>query len=202
MELTMGLIMGFAYMASPGPITSETLRRGAIFGLPGAISVQLGGMIGHLFYAFLAYSGVQFLLHMGSLQMVLGLFSFGLLTYLGVMTIKDRNLLRDVADEDSRPGCSVIKTFLTGGLISMTNPFAIAFWLSLSSQAKNIPVHSEVFLTGFFVSLTAVACILVILSCYWMKKMSLGWSRFVITGCGLVLIGFGLQIGYSVFLSL
>ena len=49
MELTLGLLMGFAYMASPGPITSETLRRGAIFGFPAAISVQLGGMIGNIF---------------------------------------------------------------------------------------------------------------------------------------------------------
>ena len=130
MELTMGLIMGFAYMASPGPITSETLRRGAIFGFPAAISVQLGGMIGHLFYAFLAYSGVQLLLQMEALQIGLGLFSFGLLLYLGITTIKDRNIFRLVADGDSRPGCSVVKTFVTGGLISLTNPFAIAFWTS------------------------------------------------------------------------
>ncbi len=54
MELGLELLMGFAYMASPGPITSETLRRGTIFGFPAAVSVQLGGMIGHLFYALLA----------------------------------------------------------------------------------------------------------------------------------------------------
>ena len=201
MELTMGLLMGFAYMASPGPITSETLRRGTIFGFPAAISFQLGGMIGHLLYALLAYSGVQVLLKMGQMQLILGIFSACLLLYLGISSIKDRNLFLKEVDEGGKPGCSIINTFFAGGLISITNPFAIAFWLSLSSQAKNIPVDSEIFLAGFFISLTAVAGIIVILASYLMKRIDMKWSKLIISGCGLVLIGFGIKVGYSILMA-
>lgn len=132
-----GVLMGIAFAAPPGVVMAETFRCGVSRGFPAALGVQLGSLIGDATWCLLALAGVAVLVQNPLTQRVLGIVSVLFLMYLAISGILSelRARARSATDSPVQPGsCDPPKhasAFVTGMLLSLTNPWAIGFWLSL-----------------------------------------------------------------------
>jgi hypothetical protein len=57
-DIVLGIVIGVAYIATPGPVNIETIRRGVMGGFRVALAIQLGALIGDLTYALVALAGL------------------------------------------------------------------------------------------------------------------------------------------------
>jgi threonine/homoserine/homoserine lactone efflux protein len=116
--------------------------------------VQLGSLIGDATYCLLALAGVAVLVQNPITQRALGIISVIFLMYLAVSGILSE--LRTSAEPTSRlsnPPTNRRNAFLTGMFLSLTNPWAIGFWLSLGGTlAAYGAMESGNTMTLFFVS--------------------------------------------------
>lgn len=132
--------MGIAFAAPPGIVTAETFRRGVSRGFPAALSVQLGALIGDATYCLLALAGVAVLIQNPLTQRILGIVSVLFLFYLAISGIVSElraapaNTVHPTIEPPHHAAAKLPNqknAFLTGMFLSLTNPWAIGFWLSL-----------------------------------------------------------------------
>ncbi len=132
-----GIVMGIAFAAPPGVVTAETFRRGVRGGFPLAFGVQLGSLIGDATFALLALAGLAALAQNSFLQSTLGFVGAAFLLYLAWSSFQSAispvTIIGDGELKAARRGA-----FLTGLALSLTNPWAIAFWLSLGGALVSI----------------------------------------------------------------
>ena len=155
MNLTTILILfwlGLAYAAPPGVVNMESIRRGLNIGFMSTFAVGLGSLIGDGVYAAVAFSGMGYLFENGPTRLILGLAGSVVLIYLGVSAIKSRKAVFDVVSAKSNRS-----SFLVGTVMSLTNPWAIAFWISfggvllstgVQGSLSNLWFALAIFLTG------------------------------------------------------
>lgn len=137
--ILIGITMGIAFAAPPGAVTAETLRRGARGGFALAFGVQMGSLIGDATYALLALGGLAALAQIPALQIALGAFGALFLMYLAWSSFQ--SALAPVAIAVG--GNTKIETrgaFVSGMMLSLTNPWAIAFWLSLGGMLASFGI--------------------------------------------------------------
>ncbi len=126
-----GLGMGLAFAAPPGVVTAETLRRGLRGGFGHALSVQVGSLIGDASYAGIAFLGLAALLQSPAARIIVGVLGALFLFYLGWQSLKTPAGLEEVPAAQRE---SYRDAFISGMLLSLTNPWAIAFWVSLGGS--------------------------------------------------------------------
>jgi chemosensory pili system protein ChpE len=119
--------LGIAFCVPPGAVAVEALRRGIHRGFTGALFVQLGSLVGDAAWAILGLSGVARLATSRQASVVLG--TAGVLLLLGLAA---RALVDAWTGTLPRPkDVSARGDFAAGAVLSLSNPFAIAFWVSL-----------------------------------------------------------------------
>lgn len=199
--------MGLAFAAPPGAVTAETLRRGARGGFALAFGVQLGSLIGDATYALLALGGLAAFAQIPALQIGLGAFGAMFLMYLAWSSFQ--TALTPVALSAS--GDTRVETrgaFLSGMMLSLTNPWAIAFWLSLGgvlaswgivgASAEQVGIFFASFMLGS--ALWAVALAFAIARARrWLKPVVF---RGLSIACGIALGAFAITAGFRVIESL
>ncbi|MSP12490.1 MAG: hypothetical protein EXR62_05980 [Chloroflexi bacterium] len=132
-----GIILGIAFSAPPGAVTAESIRRGVDQDFWGAVSVGLGSIIGDLFYAALALGGLSFLVANLVARTILGLGGGALLLFLAYQGLRSTPTVGQISvlgvDQSvaSDKSAGHKSAFISGLAISMTNPWAIAFWVSI-----------------------------------------------------------------------
>jgi len=195
--------MGILFAAPPGIVTAETLRRGVARGFPAALSVQLGSLIGDATYCLLALAGVAVLVQNPITQRVLGIVSVLFLIYLTISGIR--------AELKSAPTSNPLmvlptasrSAFLTGMFLSLTNPWAIGFWLSLggtlaSDGAMESGNTMAVFFTSFFGACLVYAFVMAFLVGVTRRAIPPKIGKWISISCslviGLVAIGVGIQV--------
>src|SRR3990172_9398120 len=126
-----GAIMAITFSAPPGPVALETVRRGLRGGFGAALSVQLGSIIGDLAWCLLALVGLAPLVQVPWVRLPLAVAGVALLVYLGLTGLRDSwrapasTALPRHGTEEQRGA------FRSGVAISMANPMAIGYWLSV-----------------------------------------------------------------------
>ncbi len=90
MDGALGIMLGLAYVVAPGSVNIETLRRGLTGGARVALAMQLGAIIGELFWALLPLAGTGLLLTHAVAQTILGIAGTTLLMYLGWLAVDNR----------------------------------------------------------------------------------------------------------------
>ncbi|HEY2979619.1 MAG TPA: LysE family transporter [Anaerolineales bacterium] len=192
-------VLAIAFCAPPGVVTAETVRRGFARGFWSALSVQIGSVIGDATWATLAIAGAAVLIQNWIVRLVLSLVGICFLGHLAFKAFKDARLETALgAAPASERG-----DFATGMLLSLSNPFAIAFWVSVGTSifvaVPGTPqlFHYATFYTAFFLG--------VILWCFFMAGL-VAWGRRFVTpaffrwvniACGLALGLFALQLGWQ-----
>src|SRR5262245_32803052 len=154
----LAIMLGLAYVASPGPVNIETLRCGLSGGFRVALALQLGSLLGDLFWASLALAGVGLLLTHAAAQTILGIAGTALLVYLGCSALHSWRTLAAVASPagdptaQARPAAPAAwRMAWMGAAMATANPFGPAFWLSIGgAMGHGAQQHPVTFLGGFF----------------------------------------------------
>jgi threonine/homoserine/homoserine lactone efflux protein len=121
--------IALVFCASPGAVNTESLRRGMDRGFWAALLVQIGSLTGDMIWAAIALTGTAFLVQHRPIALVLGVVGacFLLRQALAAFWGAARGTPASEADSALRGD------FLTGAAFSLTNPFALAFWLGLGA---------------------------------------------------------------------
>jgi chemosensory pili system protein ChpE len=192
-------LLGLAYCAPPGVVTAETIRRGMSRGFWPALLVQFGSLIGDTTWALIAVTGLAVLIQNWAARLALSLLGVVFLLYLTWTSFKDAwrgTSLNPVP-------VSAHGDLMTGAFLSLSNPFAIAFWAGASGsvlgafaaapQWYHFAAFFAAFLGGTF------------LWCFFMAGM-VAWGRRFITPvffrwvnlvCGTAFGFFGLRLGWQ-----
>ena len=207
MQILVALLLGLAYVAPPGPVNIETIRRGAASGFRGAFGLQLGALVGDVCYAVLTLLGIGALLPLAALRLGLAPLGTAVLAYFGYSALRDgiggfraARTYRRIADRDGT--AALRRGFLAGFGISLTNPLAIVFWLTVGyTVLPRTWAGAATFLVSFFLGMLA-----------WMLALPLlsGTCRAALQGhafscvslvCGIVLLGFAAGVGSAAILA-
>jgi chemosensory pili system protein ChpE len=192
-------ILAIAFCAPPGVVAAETIRRGIARGFWPALLVQTGSLIGDSIWAILALAGAAALIQNWIIRLVLSLFGIGFLVYLAVKAIKDaglENIPGSVSGVDRGD-------LITGAVLSLSNPFAIAFWFSVStsifSTVSGIPQRSDylIFFSAFYLGLILWCLFMAALVAWGRRFITPGFFRWVNLSCGIALGFFALQLGWK-----
>lgn len=206
---TLGMMLGLAYIASPGPVNIETLRRGLSGGFRVALALQCGALVGRLVWALLALIGADLLLAPAGAQTMLGIVGSVLLLYLGCSTLQSRQVLATVAcalegvPRDVAPRTPTTRrTAWIGVAIALANPLAPVFWLSVVGMiGSRSQQHPAIFLGGFVLGALLASVAIALLVGLWHRCLTPRLVRVATSSCGLALIGCGLFVGYTTVLG-
>jgi len=138
------------FSATPGAVNAASLRRGITRGFWPALLVQLGSLMGDMVWAAIALTGSAFLVQNRPVSLLLGI--------VGSLFLLRQALL---AWQGARHGeietageAPAGRDFVTGVCFSLTNPFAVAFWLGMGAgviaSAHSRPGAAVFFFAGFF----------------------------------------------------
>ena len=193
-----GVLMGLAFAAPPGAVTAETFRRGAHGGFTLALGVQLGSLVGDATYALLALAGLAALAQNPALQIALGAFGALFLLYLAWSSFQTARAPAVIAARDDL-SVAPRGAFVSGMAISLANPWAIAFWLSLGGALASLGVASAstgqiaLFFASFMLGAAAWSFALAVFVGRLRGWMRPAVFRVVSIACGLALGAFGLM---------
>lgn len=199
-----GILMGLAFAAPPGIVTAETLRRGMMHGFPAALSVQLGSLIGDAAYCLLALAGVTVLVQHPFTQRVLGLMSIAFLLYLAVSGIyaELKSTAKPALDQPVFRANSRGSALLSGMFLSLTNPWAIGFWLSLGSMLASYGAMKSnhtmaLFFLSFFGACLAYAVLIALLIGATRRALPRQYGKAISIACSVLIGLLGIPLAYQ-----
>lgn len=148
--LVSALLLGLVFSATPGAVNAESLRRGIARGFRPALLVQLGSLMGDMVWAVVALSGTAVLVRNRSLVLWLGIVGACFLLRQAFTAFRAAARWREERTAPSHTHGDLI----TGVFFSLTNPFALAFWLGLGAGVA-ATAHASLsatagFCAGFF----------------------------------------------------
>lgn len=194
------MALGIAFAAPPGIVTAETVRRGLARGFWPAFQVQLGSLIGDATWAAIALAGGAVLVQSLPSRVLLSLAGSLILFYLAGNAFKE-------AKTGTLPGVarSVVQgDFAAGALLSLSNPYAVAFWLGVGSSAvfasvsQPGPVHFAIFFLAFMGGALLWSLFLSGVVAWGYRFINARFFRWVNLLCGLALGYFGLVLFWNV----
>ncbi len=193
--------MGILFAAPPGIVTAETLRRGVTRGFPAALSVQLGSLIGDATYCVLALAGVAAVVQNPLTQRALGIVSVAFLFYLAVSGIVSE--LRARHEAPSQAPAPRRSSFVTGMLLSLTNPWAIGFWLSLGGTLASYGALESgnsmaLFFTSFFGACLVYAFFMAFLIGFTRRAIPPRLGKLISIACSAAIGILALGVAYQV----
>jgi chemosensory pili system protein ChpE len=195
-----GAIMAISFSAPPGPVTMETIRRGIRGGFRPALYVQLGSVIGDVTWLGLALLGLAPLVQIAWVRGLLSVAGVAVLVYLGAAGVREA-LSAKAQTMGAEAGPHTERgAFRSGLAISMANPMAVGYWLSVggalvaSGVAGSSGGQTAAFVSGF-VGGTLAWCFVVASAVRWgkviLKPAVFRWMTF---GCGAALLVFGVSL--------
>jgi chemosensory pili system protein ChpE len=166
-------IAGLAYCAAPGVINAEGIRRGISHGFRACMLFQIGTLVGNVFWAIIALSGLAVLPTSAEARFLLGMGGglFMLWMAWGILCEARHGQRTPVL----RWGSDGV---LLGAALSLANPFAILFWLGMGGilLATNLSIAPL---------LTAV----IVISAFLVAKLLWSLLLATLTTCGRTLVG-------------
>lgn len=202
-ELAIAFSLGVAFSAPPGIVTAEAIRRGITGGFVSAVMVGLGSLIGDAVFAALALGGLSAVSRYIFARLVIGACGALLLFWLAFDAL--RTQAPKPAEPLSRPGKR--SDFLVGAGLSLTNPWAIAFWLGfggvlLSAGIRNPEAKLPLLLATFLTGALAWTLILSVMIALARRFVNAVLFRIASIGSALVFVGTGLYTIWQVYLDL
>jgi len=200
-----GVIMAISMSAPPGPVTMETVRRGLGGGFRPALFVQLGSVIGDLTWCGVALLGLAPLVQIGWVRTGLSVAGVALLLYLGVTGLRGAIQPRPTGPAPMAAAGASSGAFRSGLAISMANPMAVGYWLSVGGAliaagvAGNTPLQTGTFVGGYLGGTLLWCFIMALIVRGGQHVLSPALFRWVTAACSLALLLFGLALAARLF---
>ena len=203
LSLIQNVILGISLAAPIGPVNIEVIRRGVRFGFFSSFSVSLGAALADTTYLVLIYFGLMNL--SSGIRNLIWVSGAVILIFLGYQSI--RTSFKEIKLEmESNPSNSLVNSFLSGYLITISNPMTLVWWIGIFGAIIG-SLHSASRISGL---INSFAIILGVLIWFFFLSFTLHKGRKFVDGtklryisliAGISLIGFGLYFGYNAFLS-
>lgn len=193
------VFLGLSLAAPIGPVNAAQIDKGIKSGFVAAWLLGLGALAADIVYMLTVYLGVVNFLETPFMQSFLWLFGFFVLTYTGIETICSSGKIT----MEKRNGDSGLKSFLSGFLMSISNPLTILFWLGIygSVLAKTASSYGTgeliLYSSGIILGLIIWDVVMAAISSSFRKLLTNGLLTMISLLSGLSLIGFGLFFGYQ-----
>jgi threonine/homoserine/homoserine lactone efflux protein len=198
-----GAMIAISFSAPPGPVTMETIRRGLRGGFSPALRVQLGSIIGDFMWFMIALIGLGQLAQITIIRGALAIIGVGLLLYLGFCGMRDAfqaAQLDQAGAIDTQKGA-----FRSGMAISIANPMAIGYWLSIGGTLVVTGVAGQSggqtasFVFGFVAGTFLWAFIMALAVRFGKQILHPNLFRLINFGCGAALMIFGITLASQMF---
>ena len=196
------VFLGLSLAAPIGPINAAQIDKGLKNGFFHAWLVGLGAMVADAIYMILVYLGFVQFLEIPVVKLFLWLFGFFVLVYTGIESIIGAGTIVQSKTRNNEP---LIKSFLSGFFMSLSNPLSILFWLGIygSVLAKTITnystdqllLYSGAIFVGLLIWDVTMATIASSFRRFLTSKLQVGISIL----SGLSLIGFGCYFGWQAY---
>jgi chemosensory pili system protein ChpE len=200
-----GVIMAISMSAPPGPVTMETVRRGLGGGFRPALFVQLGSVIGDLTWCGVALLGLAPLVQIGWVRAGLSVAGVALLLYLGVTGLRGVIQSQPAGPAPTAAAGTGGGAFRSGLAISMANPMAVGYWLSVGGAliaagvAGNTPLQTGTFVGGYLGGTLLWCFVIALVVRGGQRFLSPAPFRWVTAACSLALLVFGLALAARLF---
>lgn len=199
------ILLGLSLAAPIGPINAAQIDRGIRHGFMHSWLIGVGAVAADGVYMLLVYLGVVHFLEIPFMKTFLWLFGCFVLTYTGIETIGSANKL-NIGDNRSKE--PLLKSFLSGFFMSISNPLTILFWLGIygsvlaktaaTYETSQLILYSSAIFIGLLIWDITMACIASNFRKYLTAHLLIGISLL----SGLSLIGFGIYFGVQAFNAL
>lgn len=195
--------LAIAFCAPPGVVTAEAVRRGLARGYGPALLIGFGSLVGDAVWAIIALAGMAMLVQNLSARLFLGLLGSLFLLFLAWTALRDAKRGGELPVKQ----VAARNDFVTGALLSISNPFAIAFWLGVgtSTITASVPdpqrIHYIAFLLAFLAGGFTWSFFLAGLITWGRQFVTPLFFRWVNLLCGLWMAYFGLHLFWSTFLQ-
>jgi len=200
-SLLQNLLLGIAIAMPIGPMIIEAFRRSSNHGFFSGFLVCLGTMISDLFYLAIIFFGLSFFIDSAIVQTLMLFFGCIVMLYLGISAIKDYK--KQIKITQKKP--SKKNSFFTGILFGFSSPYILVWWIGIFGSMMvsygdtfTTMLHGFAVLTGILLWEGSVC----FLASHSKKFISMKNIQRFSAISGVILIGFGLLVGYQALLSL
>ena len=200
------IVLGLSLSIPVGPINIEMIKRGIKNGFWHSWAVGLGGMSADIVLMLLIYFGVSTYLTTPMAQLIMWIFGFLILVYLGYESIRDAFKEVTISDEVEKETKS--KSFISGFLIAIFNPLNIIFWIGIYGSVLTTTLNTIgtgqalLYSSAIFVGIAAWDLTVATSVNFGRKFANQRFLKWLSVIAGLVLIGFGVSFGYRAIKSL
>ncbi|WP_407271715.1 LysE family transporter [Radiobacillus sp. PE A8.2] len=197
------VFLGLSLAAPIGPINAAQLDKGIKYGFLHAWLIGLGSVTADIIYMLTVYFGVVQLLEYPLIKSFLWSFGCFVLIYTGIESLTKSHSITTSSERSSKN--TALRTYITGFLLSISNPLTILFWLGIygSILAKTASEYG-------ISQLSLYSCAIILGLLLWDVTMAIISSSFrkllnnrILYGIsvlsGISLIGFGCYFGYQAF---
>ena len=205
-----GLALGIAYVAPPGPVNVATLRWGLVGGFRAAVGIQLGAIVGDALYAVLVLAGGGGIFahpQARTLATAAGTSLLVYLVYLGWSAL--RSAWRGVHSSEAsihvegqhhRVASWVTpwRAVATGVAIAAVNPLAVVFWLAVAGPLTRLDLRDAAAAIGGFIAGALAWAVAFPAAVRWSRSLLQGRLLDYASGlCGAALIACGLALAIA-----
>ncbi|MFB9330665.1 LysE family transporter [Paenibacillus aurantiacus] len=196
------MLLGLSLSAPIGPVNAAQLDTGIKKGFLHSWFVGIGAMVADMVYMLLVYLGLVHFIAIPFMKSFLWLFGCFVLVYTGVEGLMraEKLQLSAIGPQNIQP---LSKSFLSGFLMSLSNPMTILFWVGIYGS---VIAEAAVSHTGTKLLICSLAILLGIMlwdltmasiASSFRRWLSDRLLRVIATLSGCSLIAFGLYFGFE-----
>ncbi|SDM76541.1 LysE family transporter [Bacillus sp. OK048] len=196
------ILLGLSLAAPIGPINAAQIDKGIKYGFMHSWLIGVGAVVADGVYMLVVYFGVVHFLEHPFMKTFLWLFGCFVLLYTGIETMLSANKLKIGGSRKEEP---LVKSFISGFFMSISNPLTILFWLGIygsvlaktaaTYDTSQIIFYSSAIFIGLLIWDFTMAGISSNFRKYLTSKLIIGISF----SSGISLIGFGIYFGFQAF---
>ncbi|MBB6454494.1 threonine/homoserine/homoserine lactone efflux protein [Salirhabdus euzebyi] len=196
------ILLGLSLAIPIGPVNAAQLDKGMKNGFFHSWFVGLGAVTADGIYMLAVYLGMVHIVDTPFIKTFLWLFGAFVLIYTGIESMASSSKLKA---NDKRQAEPLHKSFITGFLMSISNPLTILFWLGIygSVLAKTVATNSTnqliLYSIAIFIGLLTWDLFMATASSGFRRVLKGNTLTFLSRLSGISLIGFGIYFGYEGF---
>ncbi|MFC4401728.1 LysE family transporter [Gracilibacillus xinjiangensis] len=196
------VFLGLSLAAPIGPLNAAQINQGIKNGFLHSWTIAVGALLAELLFILAVFFGIVHFLETPFMKTFLWSFGAFVLLYTGIESI---NSSHKIEMNHERGKESLLKTFASGFLISISNPLSILFWLGIYGSVLANTINKYENLQLLLYTFAIILGLII-----WDLTMALVSSSFrhfltnrtlkvisIITGISL--IGFAIYFGYQAF---
>jgi len=128
---TQGLIFGFCYAISIGPVNFLAIRRGILSGFQELFMVGLGAAFVDASFAYIVFAGLSKDGIVGSLKLIIWILSVVFLLYLAYSIFLEIRESPSTTSAVKKQTQFIDNSFVMGFLIAASNPYTLIYWVGM-----------------------------------------------------------------------